>query len=295
MSGPITVGVDLGGTGTRIVALDAGGAVVHQRSTPTPVRSEGAVAGLISALSGAGPDLRAVGIGASGPVDRFGIIQNAETLPAFSGIQLAPAISERLGVPCVLDNDAAAAAIGEHAYGAGRGSTGLLVITLGTGVGVAALTGGRPFRGADGAHPEAGHIPVCGPPAPCYCGLPACWEQLASRTALDQLAGLAGHPADALAARARGGDAAAAQVFGTYGARVGAGLVTLLAIFRPDRVVVAGGAARFLDLFGPGLHRSLDEGPKYSPEPTVVAAELGDLSGAIGAAVMVRSSLASPR
>jgi glucokinase len=294
MSGPITVGVDLGGTGTRIVALDVGGVVVRQRSSPTPSSPGGAVAGLIGSIRAAGPGLGAVGIGASGPVDALGIIRNTETLPAFSGIQLAPAISERLGVPCVMDNDAAAAAIGEYAYGAGRGSTGLLVITLGTGIGVAALTAGRPFRGADGAHPEAGHMPVCGPAAPCYCGLPACWEQLASRTALDQLADLAGQPADALAGRARGGDAAAARVFGTYGERVGAGLVTLLAIFRPDRVVVAGGAARFLDLFGPGLHRSLDQGPKYSPKPAVVAAELGDLSGAIGAAVLARSSLISP-
>ena len=102
---------------------------------------------------------------------------------------------------------------------------------------------------------------------------------------------MAGQPADALAGRARDGGAAAAQVFDTYGERVGAGLVTLLAIFRPDRVVVTGGAARFLDLFGDGLRRSLDRSPKYSPKPAVVAAELGDLSGAIGAAVMARPSL----
>jgi glucokinase len=79
-----------------------------------------------------------------------------------------------------------------------------------------------------------------------------------------------------------------AQLFDAYGERVGAGLVTLLAIFRPDRVVIAGGAARYLELFGHGLRRSLDRGPKYIPKPTMVAAELGDLSGAIGAAVMAR-------
>jgi glucokinase len=293
MSGPtlaITVGVDLGGTGTRVVALDADGMIVHRHSSPTPFDAAGAVEALVGSITETGPGLRGVGIGASGPVDRHGIIQNAETLPAFSGIRLAPVVSERLGVPCVIDNDAATAAIGEHAYGAGRGSTGLLIITLGTGVGVAALTGGRPFRGADGAHPEAGHIPVCGPPAPCYCGLPVCWEQLASRAALDQLADLAGQPTQTLADRARCGNAAAARVFDSYGERVGAGLVTLLAIFRPDRVVVAGGAARFLDLFGDALHRSLLRSPKYSPKPAVVAAELGDLSGAIGAAVMARPS-----
>lgn len=290
MSSPpagVTVGVDLGGTGTRIVALDGDGVVLHQVSRPTPASSAGAVSGLIGSIAAAaaGRELRAVGIGASGPLDPFGIIRNTETLPAFSNIQITPVIRERLGVPCVIDNDAAAAAAGEYACGAGRGSAGLLVITLGTGVGVAALAGGRPFRGADGGHPEAGHIPVGGPPAPCYCGLPSCWEQQASRTALDHLTG---NETEALAAKARGGDVAAAQVFDTYGERVGTGLVTLLAIFRPDRVVIAGGAARFLDLFRHGLRHSLDRGPRYTPKPAVVAAALGDLSGAIGAAVMAR-------
>jgi glucokinase len=290
MSSPpseMTAGVDLGGTGIRIVALDRDGVVLHQISRPTPASSAGAVSGLVSSIAAAaaGQRLRGVGIGASGPVDSLGIIRNTETLPAFSDIQITPVISERLGVPCVIDNDAVVAAVGEYACGAGRGSAGLLVVTLGTGVGVAALTGGRPFRGADGGHPEAGHIPIGGPRAPCYCGLPSCWEQLASRTALDHLTG---NDTEALAAKARGGDVATAQMFDTYGERVGTGLLTLLAIFRPDRVVVAGGAARFIDLFSHGLRRSLDRGPKYTPKPAVVAAELGNLSGAIGAAVMAR-------
>lgn len=192
MSSPlpgVTVGVDLGGTGTRIVTLDDRHAVVYQLSSSTPASSAGAVSGLVSSIAAAaaGRKLRGVGIGASGPVDPLGIIRNTETLPAFSGIQITAIISQRLGTPCVIDNDAAAAAVGEYACGAGHGSAGLLVITLGTGVGIAALTSGHLFRGADGSHPEAGHIPVGGPPAPCYCGLPNCWEQLASRTALDHL------------------------------------------------------------------------------------------------------------
>ena len=278
MSSPpseVTAGVDLGGTGTRIVALDRDGVVLHQASRPTPASSAGAVSGLVSSIAAAtaGQRLRGVGIGASGPVDSLGIIWNTETLPAFSDIQITPVISERLGVPCVIDNDAVVAAVGEHACGAGRGSAGLLVVTLGTGVGVAALTGGRPFRGADGGHPEAGHIPVGGPRAPCYCGLRSCWEQLASRTALDRLTG---NDTEALAAKAGSGDVAAAQMFDIYGERVGTGLLTLLAIFRPDRVVIAGGAARFIDLFSHGLRRSLDRGPKYTPKPAVVAASCAD-------------------
>jgi glucokinase len=261
MSSPpseVTAGVDLGGTGTRIVVLDRHGVVLHQVSRPTPASSAGAVSGLVSSIAAAtaGHRLRGVGIGASGPVDSLGIIRNTETLPAFSDIQITPVISERLGVPCVIDNDAVVAAVGEHACGAGRDSAGLLVVTLGTGVGVAALTGGRPFRGADGGHPEAGHIPVGGPRAPCYCGLPSCWEQLASRAALDHLTG---NDTEALAAKARGGDVAAAQMFDTYGERVGTGLLNTAGHLppRPGRHRRRRGA----------VHRPVQPRPAAQPRP----------------------------
>jgi glucokinase len=283
----VSVGVDLGGTGTRIVALGHDGMVMHQATMPTaigipPAQAVSELADAIIAAT-AGFEIRGIGIGATGPVDTLGVIQNPETLPAFTNVQITSIISDRLGAPCVIDNDAVAAAIGEHTYGAGRGSAGLLVITLGTGVGVAALTRGCPVRGADGCHPEAEHIAVSGPAAPCYCGLPTCWEQLASRTAFNQLTGGEIHE---LAGKARHGEAAASRVFDTYGERVGAGLMTLLTIFRPVRVVIGGSAAQFFDLFERGLHRSLNRTARYTWKPALVTAELGNLSGAIGAAVM---------
>src|SRR5580700_8274575 len=285
----VSVGVDLGGTGTRIVALGHDGMVMHQATMPTaigipPAQAVSELADAIIAAT-AGFEIRGIGIGATGPVDTLGVIQNPETLPAFTNVQITSIISDRLGVPCVIDNDAVTAAIGEHAYGAGRDSTGLLVITLGTGVGVAALIRGRPVRGADGCHPEAGHIAVSGPPAPCYCGLPTCWEQLASRTALEHLAAGDIHER---AGKARGGDTAASQVFDTYGERVGAGLTTLLTIFRPDRVIIGGGAAQYADLFENGLHRSLHRAARYTCTPALATAELGNLAGAVGAAVIAR-------
>src|SRR5580693_1599738 len=285
----VTVGVDLGGTGTRIATLGNDGVVLRHITMPTatgiPVAQ--AIADLADMIvtATAGLEIGGIGIGATGPVDAQGVIRNPETLPAFSNVEIASILSDRLGAPCVIDNDAVTAAIGEHAYGAGRDSTGLLVITLGTGVGVAALIRGRPVRGADGCHPEAGHIAVSGPPASCYCGLPTCWEQLASRTALHQLAVGEIHE---LAGKARGGDTAASQVFDTYGERVGAGLTTLLTIFRPDRVIIGGSAAQYADLFEHGLHQSLNRAAMYTRTPALVTAELGNLAGAIGAAVIGR-------
>jgi glucokinase len=287
--GTVTVGVDLGGTGTRIATLGNDGVVLRHITMPTAtgIPPTQAIADLARAIITATAELeiQGIGIGATGPVDARGVIRNPETLPAFSNVEITSILSDRLGAPCVIDNDAVTAAIGEHAYGAGRDSSGLLVITLGTGVGVAALVRGRPVRGADGCHPEAGHIAVSGPPASCYCGLPTCWEQLASRTALHQLAVGEIHE---LAGKARGGDTAASQVFDTYGERVGAGLTTLLTIFRPDRVILGGSAAQYADLFEHGLHQSLNRAARYTQTPALATAELGNLAGAIGAAVIGR-------
>jgi glucokinase len=288
-NGPVTVGVDLGGTGTRIVVLDADGTARRETSRPTaagisPTRAAAELADSIAAAA-AGFELRAVGIGASGPVDRLGVIRNPDTLAAYSDIPITDIISDRLGIGCVIDNDAVTAAIGEHNNGAGRGSDALLVVTLGTGIGVALLCHGHAARTADGSHPEAGHLAVNGPSAPCYCGLPTCWEQLASRTALDRLTD---NRSAELAIKARTGDPDAAAVFDVYGRRVGTGLGTLLTLLKPDRVVIGGGAARYLGLAETGIRRSLRRAPGFTAVLELRAAELGNLAGAIGAAILAR-------
>jgi glucokinase len=286
-SRPVAVGIDLGGTGTRVVALDTDGVIRREQTAPTAtgLSTVRAVSELIEMVAGvaADLDLQGVGIGATGPVDSGGVIRNPSTLPAFSDIPVATIIADRLAVPCVIDNDAVTAAIGEHRYGAGRNSDALLVVTLGTGIGVCMLSGGRPVRAADGSHPEAGHISVSGPGAPCYCGLASCWEQVASRTALNHLAG---GRAEEIAQSARYGDPAGTDLFGEYGERVGAGLATLLTLYKPDRVVIGGGAAQYLDLFQAGLRRSLTRSSEYSCRPEFLAAEIGNVAGAVGAAVL---------
>ena len=286
---PVSVGVDLGGTGTRIVVLDEDNTVRRATNRPTaagipPKQAAAALADSID-VTASGLPLRAVGIGASGPVDRLGVIRNPHTLLAYSDIPIADIISEHLGVRCVIDNDTTTAAIAEHTLGAGRNSNALLVATLGTGVGVAMLCHGRPVRAADGSHPEAGHLAVNGPPAPCYCGLPTCWEQLASRTALDQLTN--NKTAEA-ALNARAGDAEAATLFDVYGQRLGAGLGTLLTLTKPDRVLLGGSAAQYLDLAGSGIQHSLRRTAGFTTALDLRAAELGNLAGAVGAAILAR-------
>lgn len=301
----LTVGIDLGGTGTRIAAVSDDGGVAGQRIVPTsnmaeaggPEQAVRELARHVLATAGPPGRITAIGIGASGPVGADGVIRNDDTLPGFSHVPVCGILGTLLGTSCVIDNDTVTAAIGEFAHGAGQGVASLLVVTLGTGVGACALNHGHPHRGGDGLHPEAGHLPVPGSPAPCYCGLPACWEQKASRTALGRncqafLGPAARSPQESIdmtASRAASGDPDARDLFRRYGDDVGQGIGALSTTFRPSRVVIGGGAARYFDLFRAGTQQAISRRSPFEVTTDLRPAALGDLSGALGAAEMARS------
>jgi glucokinase len=285
----VTIGVDLGGTGTRVVALAAAGGldgaeVLSTYDGDDPREALAVLTKRIRAVA-AGRAITGIGIGASGPVDATGVIHNHATLPAYTGLPLAKRLRQTFGVSCVIDNDAVTAAIAERAYGAHPESAAMLVVTLGTGVGVAFLDHGHPFKTAAGTHPELGHISVPGPPAPCYCGLATCWEQLASRTALTRQLGA---DPDEVALAARSGDAAARDSFGLYGRRVGIGLATLMSVFEPSHVIVGGGAARFFELFESGARSAMTRREPFTAKGDFGSSTLGPEAGALGAAFLAQ-------
>jgi glucokinase len=241
-------------------------------------------------------ELASIGMAASGPVDlNTGIVNNPDTLKWFSGFDLVGHMEELSRVSVFIENDAAAAAIGEHRHGAGRGAERLLLVTLGTGVGVALLENGQPFRQVNGQHPDSGHLPVFGDQVTCYCGLTGCWEQSASRLALEHdlrpLHG--GHTSpgeliDLFSNRARSGDAIAKEAFVEYGRKVGRGVAALHTVYGPSVTVIGGTIARHLDLFSEGIHQSLTRADGYFLPVQIVQAELGPDAGAIGAAALAK-------
>jgi glucokinase len=288
----VTIGIDLGGTGTRVVALDANLRTDGTDVTPTyhGGDAETAVGSLVQRIRAvaAGRTIEAIGIGASGPVDQSGVIRNEATLPAYTGLPLVQRLRTTFRAPCVIDNDAATAAVAEFGFGTHSGSAALLVVTLGTGVGAAYLDHGRLFKTAAGAHPELGHISVTGPDAPCYCGLRTCWEQLASRTAL--IRQLGGDPAN-VAEAAHTGNASATALFDDYGGHVGAGLATLMSVFEPSHVVLGGGAALFFDVFETGVWQTLSRQEPFTTPVVLSASTLGPEAGALGAALLARHNV----
>jgi len=291
------IGVDIGGTKIAVAAVDGAGRVHARTATPTePGRGFAAgvervgdlIAATLARAGWAAGDLRGVGVGCTGPVDpRRGTVHNPFTLPTWDGGDLVTPLRDRFGVPVRLENDADAAALGEATFGAGRGADPVVMLTFGTGVGFAAVVGGRVYRGAGGGHPEFGHVVIDPGGPPCYCGASGCLESLASGTAVGA-AGRAAGFADARAVfrAAAAGDAAAAAVVFRATTAAAAGAWAAAHAFLPERLVLGGGVMDdHFDLFAAAIRGRLAAATAVPGGRVVVcAAALGADAGTVGAA-----------
>lgn len=184
-----TVGIDIGGTKVMAGVVDPDGNILEKLRTETPDKSksprvvEDTIVELVLDLSDR-HDVHAVGIGAAGWVDADRSRVLFAPHLAWRDEPLRDAISSRLAVPVMVDNDANAAAWAEWRFGAGRGEDHLVMITLGTGIGGAILEDGRVKRGKFGVAGEFGHMQVVPGGHRCPCGNRGCWEQYSSGNAL---------------------------------------------------------------------------------------------------------------
>ncbi|MBI4876274.1 MAG: ROK family protein [Acidobacteria bacterium] len=252
--------VDIGGTKVALGLATESGRLVCGRELPAPPLCCAGVRGLCEvrdALAGmareAGCALRGVGIGCTGPVDpASGRIGHVATIRGWNGLNLVEAFSS-LGVPVAVENDADAGALGEAAWGAGRGADRLAYVTVGTGIGGGMVLGGQLYRGAGGAHPEVGHHILEWGGEPCYCGARGCWEAMASGPAMAaefaRETGRDGRTARDICDLARGGDQAALRAVGREARYLGLGLVNLITLFVPGVIALGGGLMKSWDLF----------------------------------------------
>ncbi len=300
MTAPVHLGLDVGGSSIKIVAVDPDGTVLrHDRLEIDPRRHPAEAAERVAArVADLAP--ATIGIGSAGTIDAAaGVVLESPNLPGWSGVAVRDLFSTSLGRPLAIDNDANCAAIGEHWLGAGRGARSVVVVTLGTGIGGGIVLEDRIWRGASGTAGEIGHVPILadgGPPCPC--GSRGCLETLASATAIVRLAGerlAAGEAsrirpgaftAQDVAAAARAGDDLARRVMESAGRHLGIGLAVLVNLVNPERVVLVGGLAGAWDLLEDSTRRALSRAAFRRPVAavSVVLGTLGELAGAIGAA-----------
>ena len=272
---PLLVGIDIGGTRTRaMVALSPRGQMLRRSiATPdggSPIPLVEAVVELVRELvleSGGVPV--AAGIASAGTVNtREGVVLESPNLPNLLNAPLARMISEGLGIPATLENDATASALAEHRMGAGRGARDLVYITVSTGIGGGIVANGALYRGALGGAGEFGHM-VIEPTARvrCACGRTGCWETLASGTAvareakarlrdgrISSLRDRGMGSIEAFSARdifeaARGGDDLSQEVINRAAHYFGVGLANVLNALNPERIVIGGGLSKDWDDF----------------------------------------------
>jgi glucokinase len=246
-----------------------------------------------------------IGVGASGPVDAAaGTVNNPYTLPGWDGMPIVPFFEAEFHHPACVIGDCQAAALGEYWNGAGGGSTTMLYMTVGTGIGGGLIVNGRLYRGVGDAT-EVGHqvIDLNGPL--CYCGGRGCLEVLAAGPAIARqsaeeapaestiLTLADGDRAQITAAMvtraAQEGDPFAASLVARIGFYLGTGVANLINILAPDTVILGGGVMQSWESFAPSLLTAVRERGKVVPidQIRVLPARLGLNAGVTGAARVI--------
>src|SRR6184192_2965265 len=182
---------DIGGTKIAAGIVDDAGKVLAKLETPTeaarayPDGLRHMVRMLREAAKQANAELSGIGIGSTGWVYPFtGEFGDVDFLPGWKGCNLVKDLAREFGVRVALENDGDAAALGESAWGAGKGKSRLIYVTVGTGIGGGIILDGQLYRGVDRAHPEVGHHVIDASGPPCTCGFRGCWEALATGPAM---------------------------------------------------------------------------------------------------------------
>ena len=303
--------IDLGGTKLRSIVADGSGRVLgddirlsHAQEGLEVVLGR-MVECLDASLAKAGVErsrLRGLGIASPGAVDSVrGIVPDAPQLPGWRDVPLARLVEERVGVPVRLENDATAAALGEHRFGAGRGSRYMLYLTVSTGIGGGIIIDEEMYGGKSGAAGELGHVVIDMNGPPCGCGARGCLEALASGTAIgkkgEELAESGKSPiltrlrreegqvtAEMMQRAAEMGDTTSREAFREAGRYFGVALASYVNIFDPEVVVIGGGVANAGDLLLEQARMEMESLAMVQPLRGVrlVVSELGEFVGALG-------------
>lgn len=307
--------LDIGGTQFKVALFDHEGRLL--------VASEGATNGaggrewMLAQIQEHGQSLlkqsdfpvRACGASFGGPVNfaRQQVITSHHS-PGWDNFAFSSWIKEKLGLECRVDNDANAGALGEFRFGAGRGVDSMVYITISTGVGSGVVLDGKLYRGSNNLAGELGHIPVSDAGAPCSCGGHGCLETFCSGTAIalraqgfaqrkpdviPRILELSGEDPQKVTAEmvfraAADGETAAITIVNEAARWLARGIVTIIRLLNPDRIVLGGGVAKSGHGLLAPVQANLDglDVPSLRTSCRLLLAELGGQSPLYGAAAM---------
>ena len=302
------IGIDIGGTGTKIGIVDARGKILARdegiatNAYPTfgeYINAINEVIGRLIRITDSEGKIRGIGVGAPDSNFYTGNIEHAFNLPWKGVLPLAQMLSECSGIPVRVTNDANAAAIGEMTYGTAKGMKNFIVITLGTGVGSGIVINGELVYGSDGFAGELGHVTmVRGEEGRlCGCGRKGCLEAYCSatgvaRTAKEMLArldtpsllrGIKAITSRDVYDAALKGDKIALDVFEYTGKMLGEAIADFVAFSSPEAIILFGGLSRAGNLLLAPLQRSLDRSVlhTFKGKTKIIISQLPDSDAAI--------------
>lgn len=306
-NGPAVIGIDLGGTNTKIAILSTWGTLENESVVPTPANGresllqhlvEVARLKLDEAQHG-GFEIKALGIATAGWVDpNVGqIVYATENLPGWTGTRLADDLQDALSLPVAVENDVNALAIAERHFGAGQDVEDFVCITLGTGVGGACYSGGRLLRGANYFGSALGHIPIQPNGEHCSCGLRGCLESYANAAALVRFAEGNYPSAEAVIRAAHSGASQAKRAIRQYAGYLAIGIASIVHLLDPELLILAGGIAQENELLFSDVNELLP-GRMMAAKARrlrVAPSRLGYYGVVYGAGIIARERLSSPQ
>lgn len=294
--------LDVGGTKIAAGLLGADGALGYTATRPTRGDQGAEVVWAVVAellddvLAHAGGRVDAIGIGSAGPVDVNAGTVSPINIPGWRGFALRDRVAAAVpGVPVALGGDGLCMALGEHRYGAGRGTRSMLGMVVSTGVGGGLVLDGAPWHGRSGNAGHVGHVVVDACGEVCRCGGRGCVETIAAgpsmvRWALANGWAPKGDPADAkaLAEAAEAGDPVALQAFRRGTDALAVMITSVAAVCDLDLVVIGGGVAKSGALLFDPLRAALAERARldFLAGLRVLPAELGGEAGLVGAGAL---------
>lgn len=316
-SKPYALGIDIGGTKIAAGLVNRAGQIVHRYTTRAHSEKEPdfvievieqAYRQIIAESRVTPADIEAVGLGFPGNTNGpAGLVLVCSNLPAWDHVPLRDIFAARLGLPVVLDNDTNLCAVGEHRYGAGRGSQNMCYVTFSTGYGIGIIINNQLYVGHTGTAGELGHVVIDIGGPPCTCGKNGCVMAYASGIGLSRMAydsikagahtllrnltppGGQRFSGEVIAQAAQQGDAIACEILHKAGYFTGVGMSMVVQMLNPEIIVLGGGLTRIgAMVMEPALAAMREHTqPELWDSVRVVPWQLGDDLGIIGAAAKV--------
>ena len=305
----LVLAIDIGGTSMKGALVDRQGHLSSRFVVPVVPgeEQESALDRLIASAKESlqslseGDRVIGIGCGVPGGINTFtGVCDYASNL-GWKNLPVARILSDKLSLPCKIDNDANAAMLGEIQFGQEKAYRNAILLTLGTGIGGGIFVNGQLYVGNEGKGAEIGHMVIVAGGIPCPCGRKGCFETYASATALTREAkkAIEAHPESLMAEEvrkgvkidaalpfecAKKGDEVAQRVVDQYIEYLGVGCLNLIDIFRPEVIVLSGGVSkqgenlrqpleRYLEKFGYGF--GVDKAPKVDIKISRLGADIG--------------------